>query len=131
MNWKDCLVKGPGNNGSLNICFGGPIPPNAPELLSSKAFAQFLENAKQEFDYIILDTAPTMLVSDTLLTSKFADATLFVTLAGLTDKRLLDFSKNLHKTKKLKNMAYVVNGVGNGKAKGYNYGYGYGYGSEK
>ncbi|SMG27366.1 GumC family protein [Arenibacter troitsensis] len=131
MNWKDCLVNGPGNNGSLNICFGGPIPPNAPELLSSKAFAQFLENAKQEFDYIILDTAPTMLVSDTLLISKFADATLFVTRAGLTDKRLLEFSKNLHKTKKLKNMAYVVNGVGNGKAKGYNYGYGYGYGSEK
>jgi len=130
MNWKDCLVKGPGTNGLLNICFGGPIPPNAPELLSSKAFAQFLENAKLEFDYIVLDTAPTMLVSDTLLISKFADATLFVTRSGLTDKRLLEFSKNLHKTKKLKNMAYVVNGVGNGKAKGYNYGYGYGYGSD-
>ncbi|MBC8770458.1 polysaccharide biosynthesis tyrosine autokinase [Arenibacter sp. BSSL-BM3] len=129
MNWKDCLVKGPGN-GLHHICFGGPIPPNAPELLSSNAFTQFLENAKLEFDYIILDTAPTMLVSDTLLISRFADATLFVTRAGLTDKRLLDFSKNLHKTKKLKNMAYVVNGVGNGKAKGYNYGYGYGYGSD-
>ncbi len=131
MNWKDCVVASGLDNPTLKICFGGSIHPNTPQLLSSSAFEKFITAAKKEFDYIILDTAPTMLVSDTLLISKFADATLFVTRAGQTDKRLLEFSKNLHKTKKLKNMAYVVNGVGNGKAKGYNYGYGYGYGSEK
>lgn len=131
MNWKDCVVASGLDNPTLKICFGGSIHPNTPQLLSSSAFEKFITAAKKEFDYIIVDTAPTMLVSDTLLISKFADATLFVTRAGQTDKRLLEFSKNLHKTKKLKNMAYVVNGVGNGKAKGYNYGYGYGYGSEK
>ena len=131
MNWKDCVVDSGSDNPTLQICFGGSIHPNTPQLFSSSGFEKFITAAKKEFDYIILDTAPTMLVSDTLLISKFADATLFVTRAGLTDKRLLDFSKNLHKTKKLKNMAYVVNGVGNGKAKGYNYGYVYGYGSEK
>jgi capsular exopolysaccharide synthesis family protein len=131
MNWKDYVVKSGGDNPTLEVCFGGSIPPNTPQLLSSPAFEKFITAAKKEFDYIIVDTAPTMLVTDTLLISKFADVTVFVTRSGQTDKRLLDFSKNLSKTKKLKNMAYVVNGVGNGKAKGYNYGYGYGYGSEK
>jgi capsular exopolysaccharide synthesis family protein len=131
MNWKDCVVKSGTDNPTLEVCFGGSIPPNTPQLLSSPAFEKFITAAKKEFDYIIVDTAPTMLVTDTLLISKFADVTVFVTRSGQTDKRLLDFSKNLSKTKKLKNMAYVVNGVGNGKAKGYNYGYGYGYGSEK
>jgi len=130
MNWKDCVVASGTENPSLQICFGGSISPNTPQLFSSSAFEKFITAAKKEFDYIIVDTAPTMLVTDTLLISKFADATVFVTRSGLTDKRLLEFSKNLHKTKKLKNMAYVVNGVGNGKAKGYNYGYGYGYGGE-
>ena len=130
INWKDCVVKSGDDNANHHICFGGSIPPNPPQLLSSPAFEKFIDSAKKEFDYIIVDTAPTMLVTDTLLISKFADATVFVTRSGLTDKRLLEFSKNLHKTKKLKNMAYVVNGVGNGKAKGYNYGYGYGYGSD-
>ncbi|PXX25045.1 tyrosine-protein kinase family protein [Arenibacter sp. ARW7G5Y1] len=131
MNWKDCVVMSGNDNPTLQICFGGSVPPNTPQLLSSSGFEKFINAAKKEFDYIIVDTAPTMLVTDTLLISKFADATVFVTRSGLTDKRLLEFSKNLHKTKKLRNMAYVVNGVGNGKAKGYNYGYGYGYGSGK
>ncbi|MDL5514670.1 polysaccharide biosynthesis tyrosine autokinase [Arenibacter sp. M-2] len=131
MNWKDCVVMSGNDNPTLHICFGGSVPPNTPQLLSSSGFEKFITAAKKEFDYIIVDTAPTMLVTDTLLISKFADATVFVTRSGLTDKRLLEFSKNLHKTKKLRNMAYVVNGVGNGKAKRYNYGYGYGYGSGK
>ena len=130
MNWKDCVVPSGSDNPTLEVCFGGSIPPNTPQLLSSPAFEQFITAAKKEFDYIVVDTAPTMLVTDTLLISKFADATVFVTRSGQTDKRLLEFSKNLFKTKKLKNMAFVVNGVGNGKAKGYNYGYGYGYGGE-
>lgn len=130
MNWKDCVVASGADNPTLHICFGGAVPPNTPQLLSSSAFEKFITAAKKEFDYIVVDTAPTMLVTDTLLISKFADATVFVTRSGQTDKRLLEFSKNLFKTKKLKNMAYVVNGVGNGKTKGYNYGYGYGYGGE-
>ncbi len=130
MNWKDCVVPSGSDNPTLEVCFGGSIPPNTPQLLSSPAFEKFINSAKKEFDYIVVDTAPTMLVTDTLLISKFADATVFVTRSGQTDKRLLEFSKNLFKTKKLKNMAFVVNGVGNGKAKGYNYGYGYGYGGE-
>ena len=106
------------------------MPPNAPELLSGKGFEKFINAIKEEFDYIIVDTAPTLPVSDTFLIAQHADITLFVSRAGFTEKRLVDYSVNLAKTKKLRNIAYVLNGVGKGKNKGYNYGYGYGYGKE-
>lgn len=127
IDWKECISDGFNINEFHKVCFSGTIPPNAPELLSSNAFKTFIENAKQEYDYVIVDTAPTLLVTDTMLISQYADATLFVVRAGQTEKRLLDFSKNLKKTKKLKNMVYVVNDVKIDKAQGYNYGYGYGY----
>lgn len=87
-----------------------------------------MEQAQTEFDYNIVDTAPTLLVTDTLLISQYADLTLFVVRAGFTDKRLIEFSKNLNNTKKLYNMAFVLNDVGLGKSRDYNYGHGYGYG---
>ena len=89
-----------------------------------------MEQAQMEFDFIILDTAPTLLVTDTLLISQYADLTLFVVRAGFTDKRLLEFSTSLNNSKKLYNMAYVLNDVGMGKTREYNYGHGYGYGSK-
>ena len=103
-----------------------PSPPNAAELLSGNGFGDFIEQAQTEFDYIIVDTAPTLLVTDTMLISQYADLTLFVIRAGFTDKRLIEFSKNLNSSKKLYNMAYVLNDVGTGKTKDYNYGHGYG-----
>lgn len=125
----NCVHQGFGKSEYHKVCFSGRIPPNAPELLSGPNFEKFLEQAKKEFDYVIVDTAPTILVTDTLLISQFADMTVFVTRAGYTEKRLLDFSKELHKNNKLQNMAYVLNDVGQGKNNSYNYGYGYGYGA--
>ena len=58
--------------------------------------------------------------------SQYANLTLFVVRAGFTDKRLIEFSKNLNSSKKLYNMAYVLNDVGLGKSRDYNYGHGYG-----
>jgi Mrp family chromosome partitioning ATPase len=77
-----------------------------------------------------VDTAPVLLVTDTLLISDWADLTLFVTRVGFTEKRLLKFAKELDETGKLKSMALVLNEAGFGKSKDYNYGYGYGYTSE-
>ncbi|SHJ76580.1 capsular exopolysaccharide family [Arenibacter nanhaiticus] len=128
LNWKDCIHEGYNKIPYHKVCFSGSIPPNAPQLLSGDGFEKFITAAKKEFDYIIVDTAPTILVTDTLLISQHADATLFVTRAGYTDKRLLEFSKDLNKNKKLINMAYVLNDVRLGKGKGYGYGYNYGYG---
>ena len=66
-----------------------------------------------------------------MLISNYSDVTVFVVCSGGTDKHLLEFSKDLYDKKKLKNMAYVVNGVDFGKYNSYNYGYEYGYGSDE
>ena len=81
---------------------------------------------KKEYDYIILDTAPTILVADTLMISQLSDLTVYVTQVDYTDKKLLTYSSDLKMQGKLKNMAYVINKVGNSK-KGYGYSYNYGY----
>ncbi|RTE51712.1 polysaccharide biosynthesis tyrosine autokinase [Arenibacter aquaticus] len=128
LNWKDSIHEGYNKIPYHKVCFSGSIPPNAPQLLSGGGFEKFINAAKQEFDYIIVDTAPTILITDTLLISQHADATLYVTRAGYTDKRLLEFSKELNKSKKLKNMGYLLNEVGLNRSKGYGYGYNYGYG---
>ena len=86
-----------------------------------------MEEARLEFDYIIVDTAPTISVTDTLLISHLADATAYLTRANYTEKNLLNHAKDLSVQKKLKNIAIVINSVGNSKRSGYGYGYGYGY----
>lgn len=130
INWKDCINKGFGLNDYHKVCFAGAIPPNAPELLSSPAYEDFINAAKEEFDYVIVDCAPTLLVTDTLLISEYADATLFVVRAEYTDKRLFEFIKGLNKNHRLKKMAFVINDVKMNKMNGSNYGYGYGYGAK-
>jgi len=98
--------------------------------LTNGRLETLLEEAKTVYDYIIVDTAPTILVTDTLLISQFADATLYIARANFTEKNLLDHSIELSKNKKLKNLAYVINSVGDSnRSYGYNYGYNYGYGS--
>ncbi len=126
-NWKNAVIKAFDKHNHHHILLSGSIPPNPTHLLTNGRFEKLLEEAKDSYDYIIVDSAPTILVTDTLLISKFADATIFVTRAGHTDKKLLNFSKDLNDGGKLNNMAYVLNGVGENKGYGYKYGYGYGY----
>lgn len=128
IDWKDCIYKSNSENSFLDICFGGPIPPNAAQLIAGNTMETFLNIVKEEYDYVIVDTAPTVQVADTLLMSEYADVSIFITRSGYTDKRLIEFSKELSTTKRLKNMAYVLNDVSFSKRAGYNYGYEYGYG---
>lgn len=111
VTWKDCVTTGVSGDNNMDICFSGMIPPNPPELLSSTIFNSFIADVRQVYDYIIIDTAPTLPVSDTFNISKYADVTLFVVRANRTDKDLLAFSKELKEKGKLNNMAYVVNDV--------------------
>jgi len=127
-NWKELLMTGFDKHPKHYTMLSGAIPPNPAHLLTNGRFEQLLAEARTEFDYIIVDTAPTILVTDTLLISKFADVTLFLTKANYTDKKLLKFSKDLSESGKIKNMAYVINSVGAGKSYSYGYGYGYNYG---
>ena len=80
----------------------------------------------------MVDLAPTILVTDTLLVAHHTDATICAVRANHTDKKLIPFSENLRKTNLLKNMVYVINGVKENRSYGYsyNYGYNYGYGDE-
>ena len=113
-------------NDSLDIILSGIIPPNPAELLSNGRLDRLIAEAKNEYDYIILDTAPTLLVTDTLIISQLVDTTLYVIRADHTPKKILEFSVNLSEKGKLKNMAYVINNVGS-NYKGYGYSYGYNY----
>lgn len=127
-DWKQALFKGFEKYPEHYTLLSGSIPPNPTQLLTNGRFEALLEEAKQEFDYVVVDTAPTILVTDTMLISQLADATLYLVRAEFTEKNLLDFSKNLNDTGRLKNMAYVINGVGASKSYGYTYNYGYSYG---
>ena len=93
---------------------------------TKKLFTELKEN----FDYVIVDTAPCMLVTDTFLISKYADITLYVLRAGYTEKRLLEFPIESVKANKLSKMAFVLNNV---SAVNYGYGnkYNYIYGAQE
>ncbi|MCP9199914.1 polysaccharide biosynthesis tyrosine autokinase [Gramella sp. GC03-9] len=120
----------------VDVVLSGPIPPNPAELLMNDRMEKLINGCKSQYDYLIVDTAPTMIVTDTLLISQLADYTLYVVRADFTEKNLLEFPKDLKKQGKLKNVAAILNDVDYSKFSygaqyGYSYGYGYGYGVEK
>ena len=82
LSWKEIIRDGLINKDNYKVCFSGAIPPNAVELLSGNRFGEFIKQAQLEFDIVIVDTAPTLPVSDTLMISQYADMTLFVVRAG-------------------------------------------------
>jgi tyrosine-protein kinase Etk/Wzc len=111
---------------NLDILPSGSIPPNPAELLMSPRIKTMFETVADLYEYIIVDTAPIGMVTDTLLVSSYADAFVYVVRAYFLDKRLLSVPGDLFKDKRLPNMAILINGTD--KEKGYGYGYGYGYG---
>ncbi|WP_435625433.1 GumC family protein [Flagellimonas sp.] len=115
------------NNETIDIIFAGTIPPNPTELLMSERTDELFEAVRKKYDYIIVDTAPLMVVSDTLLISKNADQTLYVTRAGITETNVVGFPIKLQKEGKLKGLSFIVNGVKQSNL-GYGGKYGYGYG---
>ncbi|QQX76034.1 polysaccharide biosynthesis tyrosine autokinase [Aequorivita iocasae] len=117
-------------NENLSIVLSGAIPPNPAELLLQKRTKTFVEALKKEYDYIIMDTAPSMLVTDTVLINKLADITLYVVRAGYTDKRLLDFPQDAIEDGRLANVAIVLNNVSLNNF-GYGNKYGYAYAREE
>jgi capsular exopolysaccharide synthesis family protein len=131
LHWKDLLITDGDDEFSFDLFLSGIIPPNPTLLLSNQRFASFIDEIKAEYDIIIFDTPPTLLVSDTLMISKYAETTLFVIRSGVTEKNLISYSKKLYKDKKIINMGYVLNDVNFNSGYGYNYGYGYGYGREE
>jgi len=131
LQWQDLVTKTE-NEAPFDVLLSGDIPPNPTLLLSSRRFATFINELKKVYDVIILDTSPTLLVTDTLIISKYADTTLCVVRSGVTEKKLVTYSNKLSQDKKIINMGYVVNDIDftntYGYGYSYNYGYAYGYG---
>ena len=129
-----------GVNDRLDLLMAGPIPPNPAELLARKSLDNIIIELKEIYDYIIIDTAPIGLVTDTLQLSRIIDATVYLCRADYTTKDSFMLINSLAAEKKLPNMSIVINGLDMTKKKyGYYYGYGryahygryakYGYGS--
>ena len=125
-----------GINANLDQLLAGPIPPNPAELLARHTLGDVIGLLQKEYDYVILDTAPVGLVTDTLQIAKFADVVCYVTREDYTPKSNVALLNSLVAEGKLKNVCVILNAVDMSKKKnGYYYGYGrygkygkYGYG---
>lgn len=133
---------------NLYILPGGTIPPNPTELVARKSLDRAIEFLKQHFDYIILDTAPIGMVTDTQLVARVADLSVYVCRSNYTVKSEFKLVNELKKDCKLPHPCILLNGIDmslreNGSYYGYGkygkygrygygkkYGYGYGYGSK-
>ena len=113
------------DNSNLYILPAGTIPPNPAELIARPALDEAIKCLAEEFDYVILDSAPVGLVSDALIANRLADATLYICRADYSHKNDFELINDLKKKQKLPEMAIVVNGI-NMKKKKYGYYYGYG-----
>ncbi|CAM4230391.1 polysaccharide biosynthesis tyrosine autokinase [Zobellia roscoffensis] len=112
---------------TIDVIYSGRIPPNPAELLMSSRVGQLIDEVSKNYDYIIVDTAPLMVVTDTLLISDYADLLLYVTRAGVTELSAVDFPIKLQKEGKIKGLSFIVNDVASSNL-GYGGKYGYGYG---
>lgn len=131
---------------NLYVLPSGAVPPNPTELVARKSLEQAIDLLKQHFDYIILDTAPIGMVTDTRLIARVADLSVYVCRAGYTHKNDFELINELEQEKKLPNLCVLINGIDMSKRKngyyysygkyskygyGKKYGYGYGYGNER
>lgn len=110
---------------SLDVMFSGAMAPNPNDLLDMAKFDTLIQQLKTEYDYVVIDTAPVMLVSDTLSITDVADSIVYVVKSGFTDRDMLRFTEEFQQRNHLTNMALVINEV---KLQDSRYGSKYGYG---
>ncbi|MCK0147037.1 polysaccharide biosynthesis tyrosine autokinase [Arenibacter sp. F26102] len=115
---------------TMDVIYSGKIPPNPAELLMNKRIKDLFEEISEAYDYVIVDTAPLMVVTDTLLISDYANHLIYVSRAGMTEKKAIQYPIKLQQDSKIKGLAFVVNDV---KVSNLGYGgkYGYGYGKSQ
>lgn len=111
---------------NLNIISSGDLAPNPSELLMDDRVGDLFDHSRENYEYIIVDTAAFSMVTDTLILSKYADAFIYVIRTNFLDKRMLKYVNDLYRDERLPNIALLINGVDHKKSYGYGYGYGYG-----
>lgn len=113
---------------NLDIYKTGPLPPNPSELMIGDRMDLFFDKLKEDYDYIVIDSAPVGLVSDAFALNKYTDISLFIMRQRFSLKKQLDFVNELKESKKFKNLVLAINDINlSGKYGYYGYGYSYGY----
>ncbi len=116
----DIIIKAPeADIPNLDVVTAGPIPPNPSELLVSKRVEEMFEELRRRYDYIIVDSAPIGMVSDTFALNRIADASILVTRLNVTNMSDLDFIEEIYQDNRLKKLSLVVNGTKSNKVYGY------------
>lgn len=122
---------------NLYCIYSGPIPPNPSEFVLSAKMSEIINQAKDNFDYVIIDTPPAGLLSDSIYLIQHVDASIFVLNTKTSTKRVVSFIEGVIEANKLNNVLLLLNGVARPGRRyyyqgyGYSYGYGYGYGYGK
>lgn len=125
---------------NLSLASGGPVPPNPSELLLTDRFDQFIKEALEIFDFVLIDTPPLALVTDAFVMSKWVDHTVFLVRQNYTPKEFIRSIEEYYRSGKLKKISILLNdiyksglgyGYGAGYAYQYGYSHGYGYGRKK
>ena len=132
------LIHPSGVDPNLDVLMAGPIPPNPNELLMSKRFDQMIDYARAHYDYVILDTAPLGMVSDTFLLTRAVDIVVYVARANYTNKAAIEMLNGWIRSKRIAVPTYLILNDVNMKSKAYSYrqygggryGYGYGYANQ-
>lgn len=122
---------------NLFCIYSGPIPPNPSDFVLSEKMKDIINKAKAEFDYVIIDTPPAGLLSDSVYLIQNVDASIFVLNTRSSTKKVINFLEEVIEANKIKNVLLLLNGVARPAKRyyyqgyGYSYGYGYGYGYGK
>ncbi|MCG8702370.1 MAG: polysaccharide biosynthesis tyrosine autokinase, partial [Bacteroidales bacterium] len=125
-NYENVIT--PTNINNLSVATSGPIPPNPSELLSSNKMKEFIKRSNENFDYVILDTPPIAIVTDTLTLKDSIDIFVFVIRHSYSDKQVIDLANDIKQKQMIKNVGVVINDIQIKGYYGYSYRYGYGYG---
>ena len=123
----DSLITKASTDGDLDYLLTGAIPPNPSELLMRPRMKELLEILKQSYDFIIIDSAPLLLVSDTTAILPICNSVVYVTRSQYSEKKLFSFILDMQQRENVPPFAMVLNGMRAGANNGYNYGYKYRY----
>lgn len=115
----------------VDILPAGKMPPNPSELLMSDKFDAIIEEAKQAYDYVVIDTTPSFSVADADIVNRVAQITVFVMRVGVQNRNNLPDIERMYQKKKFRNLCIVINDADTKHSYGYGYGYGYGYKDDK
>lgn len=124
------IIRPSGFHTNCDFIYSGSIPPNPTDLLQNGRYVELLESVQNRYDFIILDTAPLMLVTDSFLIADVADSTIYVTRSETTEKSFIEFANTNISTGKIKNVGFVLNDVHKTNF-GYGNQYGYGYNADE